>query len=377
MNQQEKRYRAALNSTGVFLDPRVERKCVDGVWGMYANSSIKQGEVFASFDKRRSLKGFSDIAYDGAEPEGVRWVLLAARQLQGGPESEEFGHVSMFEDLTDLESVCVYFCPDNELKQLYQMNPILHLTVCRFKALVDGVTESVMQLDKGLDRDVVLKAVLNWQSRAWDSYGFLPVMDLFNHCHARGGDLLELSDRTLLGHIAQVDYAAGDQVFISYAPKDMYRHAICYHYFDLGGQHLIDYALRVHRNVDSPQAEQVAQAIARQYPVQVVSVGQKKQMQIVERNLFFTEEGPNQNLLEFFAKTSFSTLNELQTGRCSKQSIAENMLQVLQALRSANQVNSVNEKELPARIQRFHPLLKKELAMLDANEAWVRRSFGL
>ena len=377
MNEQEKRYQAALNSPGVFLDPRVERKCIDGVWGMFALAPLKAGEVVASIPESNTLQSVSKFEYKGSESEGVRWVYLAARQLALGERAPQYGHVAMFESLDDLMASSLYFCSDEELATLGKMNPILLRVVGLFRSLVSGVTNLVSELDPTLDREAILQAALNWQNRCWDSVGFLPVVDLFNHCHVRGSELTRLECGQRVGHVTQVDYAAGDQVFISYAPKDMYRHAICYNYFDPSGHHLIDYALRVYRNIDSPQAEQVAQAIARQFSSQVITNGAIRQLQVIEKDLFFTEEGPNQNLLEFFAKTSFSTLNELQTGRCSKQSIAENMLQVLQALRSANQVNSVNEKELPARIQRFHPLLKKELAMLDANEAWVRRSFGL
>lgn len=361
---------------GLFLDARVERRQENGVWGMYALDSIPSGSVVASIPMFSKIPKPAGFEYPQEIEDKLVPVHSAAKVLAEGPSSAYYSHVAMFESLDEFERHSVFFCSPEELSILHQMNPILHRIATQFIGLIRQVVGDVLKLDSELDKAHVLRAALNWQNRCWDVYGFLPVLDMFNHSDAKGAELTELSEDGRVGHKTVVDYAAGEQIFISYAPKDMYRHALCYNYFDPEGVHLIDYALRVVRSLPDPFSQAVAQKIAKTYPCWIFESGGVPKMQVRSPGLFFTETGPTQALFDFFKKTSYQSKQELLSGSCSPRSIAGTMIVTIDSLLSANQVDAIRADQVPERIRRFYDLLIKEKAILKKNRDWVMGKFS-
>lgn len=366
-------YLALAQAHGLELDSRIQRRQVEGVWGMYAVEAIPKDTIIASLPRSELIPKPEGVEYPVEIADKLQPVHSAARQLAAGSSASHYSHVVMFETLDEYRTHSAYFFNQEELDLIARLNPLLHRTTMQFRGLIQQVCADVKKLDPELDDAHILRAALNWQNRCWDKYGFLPVLDLFNHSDTKGSEMAEFPELDRVGHRTIVEYQAGDQVYISYAPKDMYRHALCYNYFDSNGVHYIDYALRVVRTIADPFTQALAQKISQLYPLAAFKASGKTQYQIREPRLFYLDEQPSEKLLKFFEATSFGSPIELQMGKCTKDSVRATMKATLEALLGANKVEQFSLDQIPVKLQRFYFMLKKEREMLQANLRWLER----
>lgn len=361
---------ALAKKHGLYLDERIERRKENGVYGMYATEVIPKGTVITSFPKDAILPKLTDVTYPSTP---AMWAHSAAKEIAKGVDSKFCAHTKMTESLEELRQHSLFFFSDEEKNILSNMNPILGNAVNDYCYRAQNALKIIKELDPDLDENTIITALLNVFSRAWISYGLLPVMDLFNHSESKGVTLNTLDDDSLIGYTLKEDYQAGQQIWISYGRQDIHYHAIYYNYFDPTNNHIIDYAVRAVQVLDTPQKAQIAQYISEHYKTLIFEYAGQQRMTLRETGLHIHEGQPSEKLVRYFMQTGFTTLQELQSKRISPISATMTYLGVIQSFLSANQVEKFNVDDLPPKLHRFHQALTKEKKMLEANKSWAEQ----
>ena len=155
------------------------------------------------------------------EPENfwLSWILAAANEIDN-PTSKYAGIFYGFEKLKDLKTYSSYFCSPQELATLKAMSPLLHRWVLNANAKADYVVDKLQKKNPSLSTDTILTIYLNVRSRGFHPQGVVPVLDQFNHSDLHGQTSVTEDDKICF--YAKRAYSAGEQVFISYGPKDLF-----------------------------------------------------------------------------------------------------------------------------------------------------------
>lgn len=356
---------------GLQLHDGIERRQENGVWGMYASMPIRKGAVLARFPKSSVLR--PEIAdYPASLTPMARYCHAAAREFSLGEASRHWGLLGMLETQEQLRAhSCFYFSAD-ELAQLAQLNPLLHLRVQEFNMEISQMVERLQAFDASIDPDIAALIELNVQSRAWSDSGFLPVIDLFNHSDRKG--MVREADVDSFFLRAGCHYVPGDQLFMSYSQKDMYLHAIHYNYFDPSGQHFIHFGYRFVQPALTPFARSVMEFTGKRHLIKTMEQGGNMYYRSLDPRAVFGETEPSKELLVYLKDNSLQTDAELSAGRASRKSQRSHILSALNALLEQNRVDQVPLHALPEKLHRFWHLLKKEKKMLQANLNWVEKN---
>ena len=366
-------YEKCLNwaeGNGLDMDSRIERKQVNGVYGMYAKAAIPKGSVLTSIPQDRLIPIREDINYPEHLPDALKRLHSSAIEIEKGAESDYEGCVSALEDYDALQAHSFYFFSEEELRFIEALNPVLFQLVMQAKFAAKGLKQQIRSIDPSLSEEVLTQVALNSFSRSWGNSGFIPVLDLFNHSDKKGLTLKMLVNNKI-GHVSGVDYQAGEQIFVSYSRKDMINQTILFNYFDPNDIHFIDYSARAVQVASTPFQRKLFNLVASQYRMQQQEGNGVRHYRLLPQNLFFTDEGSSLKLLEYFQLSSIQTEQELQMRRATKASILNNILSSIDALLHVNNVADIKQSEVPEKLQHFYAMQVKERGMLLENRAWV------
>lgn len=359
---------------GLTLNSHVERKEVKGVYGMYATEPLTKGTTVASLPLDALLPCEDESIYPD---NSTKWTHLAAQQLSMGDNAPYKSHVMMFESLQDYRNHSAYFFSSDEASLLREMSPLLFQAFLDYRHLIDKTISSIQKIDPELSHDDILQASLNTASRCWDDFGFLPIMDLFNHSDTQGVTLTKQEESGRISFILPRDYERGEQIWLSYGRSDIYAHLLNFNYFDPASEHFIDYATRAVQLIDNPVKLQLAEYISQHFAAKIIEREGIKRLFILEKGLFFFEHAPSKKLLDFFSKTGFTTNQEFSNKQCSPYSACLSIGATLDSFLSANKVDQFKLTNLPPKMHRFHKALKKERRILEQNKTWVNKQLAI
>lgn len=351
---------------GLFLHKALERRQVNGVFGMYATSDIAANTLVASFPVKHLLKPQQNIHF-GPEHDNVdlNYLLAAAKELAKGGQSAYSGIFDGFELLEDMRAYSTFFISEPELQLLKIFHPTAYTWITNANQKTQKVVDAVIARDPSVARDLVLTVFLNYKSRSFRSIGIVPVLDQFNHSDRLGNENF-VED----GHICvrtKVHYKAGDQVFITYGRKDLLQHAIHYNYFDPTGTHFIEPA----RRIFAPSEPESLKKLSKKYPLQTLNNQGRSFYFLDDAKALLTEIAPTPYLLDYLTDTiRVDQPQPVPTLRLIG-SVLQSYLQLLDMLASNNRRHAVQRNDLPPRLHRFHDLLAKEEQMINANRNWV------
>lgn len=364
------RQRQWASERGLFLDKAIERKQVNGVFGMYTSRDIPANTVVASFPVKNLLKPQKLVKFAPEhDNDDLNYVLAASRELAKGDQSRFTGIFDGFELLEDMRSYSTTFITEPELQLLKSFHPTAYTWIVGANQNSQKVVDAILAQDPTLTRETILTVYLNHKSRSVRNIGTVPVLDQFNHSDRHGNPKTVQDGRVCVR--TKVDYAAGDQVFITYGRKDLLQHAIHYNYFDPNGTHFIEPARRIFAPV-SDQPEQGSYGKLRQkYPLQLVPHQGNNFYFLDDHNALMTECAPTPYLLDYL-------IDMIRTGQTQPVptlnllgSVLRSYLHLLDMLATNNRRSAVQRSDLPPRLHRFHDLLAKEEQMIHANRNWV------
>lgn len=350
---------------GLYFDKSLERKAIDGIYGIYATAPIKAGTLLASFPEENLLKGPNTGFERDPERFWLRWMKTAIKEFNN-PNSEYSGIFLGFETLEDMKSYSSYFCTEEELDTLKAMNPVLHSWVENANAKADHFIAALLQDDPTLSSDTILTIYLNLRSRGFHPQGVVPALDQFNHSDLHG-QTSTTEDGTICFYTKR-DYSAGEQVFISYGPKDLYKHAINYNYFDPGGPHIIEFGRRTVQPAEGELGKTLLKHLKKFFKVQELNHNGLNVQFVDDASVILTDYGVSEGLVKFVQEACRCRLpmntDERELMRQTKLYFGY----LLDEQIKVNHVGEVDTQRVTPRLQRFYDLLVKEKEILLQNK---------
>lgn len=351
---------------GLFLHPALERRQVNGVFGMYTASDIPANTIVARYPVKHLLLPQQSIDF-GPEHDNVdlNYVYAASKELAKGEQSIYSGIFGGFELLEDMRAYSTFFISEPELQLLKSFHPTAYTWVANANQKTQRVVNAVVRHDPTLSRDIVLTVFLNYKSRAFRSIGIVPILDQFNHSDRLGNENFAED-----GHVCvrtKVRYASGDQVFITYGRKDLLQHAIHYNYFDPYGTHFIEPARRIFTQAEPTSIQQ----LGKKYKLQTLNNQSRSFYFLDDSQALLTEIAPTPYLLDYLTNTIRADQPQPVSTLRLISPVLQSYLQLLDMLASNNRRHAVQRNDLPPRLHRFHDLLAKEEQIINANRNWV------
>jgi len=361
-------YQAVLEwalGKGLFLQNDLERKCVDGLYGMYATAPISGKTLLASLPTSALLVSSDQAITENVGGVSLNWIYAAAKELSNIEGSEYSGMFAGFESLEAMRDYSIYFSSHDELKSLQSMHPMLFRWVNEAKRRADAILNTLHEHDPTIDESIYLNVYLNYRSRAFHPHGIVPVVDMFNHSD-RLGQQITLENNKLCIH-AQQDYAPGDQVFINYGPKDLYTHAIDYNYFDPKGTHFIELGRKTVQGLQNDTDAAVLAHLKTIFEVTEFESQGQRGFFVSDPRTLIVEDKPTQGLLALLKETCRARFGQPSNEQELTQQAAQYYLFLLDQQLQMNRIDQIDRMALPSRLHRFYAMLEKEKTMLEAN----------
>lgn len=356
------------HARGLFLHPELERKSENGIYGMYATSPIDAHTLLASFPINQLLINKNKPFKEDSEYIGLNWIHAAALAIKNNID-EYSGIFCGFEKLEDMRNYSSYFCSDEELKLLQKMSPLLLRWILDAKRKADDTIKKIQLLDSSLDSELLLTIYLNYRSRAFHPEGIVPVLDQFNHSDQFGQpNTLENGNILLYTNKA---YIPGEQVFISYGPKDLYSHAIHYNYFDPNGLHLVEFGRKTIQSVQNNDDKALLLHLKKFFTISEFTNNGQSGFFVSDPSVLLIDKAPSQGLVSYLKESCRVRIGAHASDQELMRAAAELFLFLIDRQLQMNQVHLVKESDVPERLKRFYHALNKEKEMLLANRALI------
>ena len=281
---------------GLILNKNLERRSVDGLFGMYTTGDISSNELLASFPEDKLIRANKKSTKGDEEQFWLNWIKVAAEEFTN-PKSDYTGVFLGFEKLEDMKDYSSYFCDEDELETIQNMSPVLHRWVVNANAKAKSVIDSLLKTDSSLDKDTILTIYLNIRSRGFNPQGVVPVLDQFNHSDIHGQG--SVSESGSIAFYSKRAYKSGEQVFISYGPKDLYKHAIHYNYFDPSGTHLIEFGRKSIQSAEGGVGQTLYRHLNKHFKLQTMHSDGHKCFFVADDSVILTEYGLTDALKKF------------------------------------------------------------------------------
>ena len=346
---------------GLSINKNLERKCVNGLSGMYATGQISSGDLLASFPEASLLKSTGKKFRKEKESNWLEWIYNAATEYRK-PNSKYSGIFEGFEKLGDMKTYSSYFCSDTEEATLKEMSPLLHRWILDANRKADYVVETLQKYDPQLDRDLILTIYLNLRSRGFNPQGIVPVLDQFNHSDAYGQS--SVAEKGNIAFYSKKDYLAGEQVFISYGTKDLYKHAIHYNYFDPNGIHFIEFGRKCIQSADGEIGARLFRHLNQFFKLEKLESNGQTVFLVNDQSVVLSEHGLSDGLVQFLKESCRTRLPSNAPDQTLMQHAAQYFVYLIDQQLRTNRVETVNSSKITERLSRFQQLLIKEKQIL-------------
>jgi hypothetical protein len=357
-------------SEGLNIHKGIERRCVDGVYGMYATKKIPKLEQLVRFPLNKLLATNEGLDYPESFTKEIRYFYTCTKNIS--ESKRPWFYFDNFYPLKDIKKSHVYFAKDSELQGIRQASPILFQYIKIAQTRINKHIEEIKSFDKNIDQDVLLTVIINSQQRSWDDVGFIPVLDLFNHSEVDG--LARRVDDENAYLVAGQDLEPGDQIFINYGQKDMYFHAIDYGYFDPNSLHNIDLGLRTNFTAQTTAQKQtfrrlnsIMNLVSKENPDKSIDYN------IAIGEVFLGETAPNYLAMLLFYETCFRSDQDRNNKTLHGKLIRNRAEGFITSMKSFNKIYDVISSDIPSKFIYLRKMLEKEHEILNANIAWAKQ----
>lgn len=336
---------------GLFINERLERKCVNGVCGMFARDDIDENVVLASYPVSK-LIGSLDI-YPQNTSISAKQIHSAAKEYCRKDDSDYGNFFNFFDSLDYLHKYSTFFINEKELRIINEVNPLLSREIAHQNYLNQSLINALYDFDPSISKENYTLITLNYNSRAIGKNGFVPIIECFNHSNEKGEFIHTDNDRVVLK--TKIKYTKGEQVYISYGALDLYTHAINYNYYASGTDHYIQFHKRFFFPLLTNRDQAIARELSQAFKVAIQEINGLRVFSVEDKEAFLNEEKPSKKAMQI------ATI--LAQGRDPNSFLSSYLQQSL----SQNNVSKFSEKYFPTRLKRFYWVLLKEQEMLSNN----------
>lgn len=336
---------------GLTFDDRLERKCINGVWGIYAREDISSKVILASFPVENLILPNSNFPANSSV--SAKQIYSAAKEYCEKESIVYSYFFNFFDSVEYLKKNSTFFITEKELEIVSEVSPILLREIKYQNYLNNSLINALYEYDSTIPKDVYTFITLNYNSRAIGKDGFVPIIECFNHSNEKGEFISTENNKVVLK--TKIDYKKGDEVFISYGALDLYTHAINYNYYAPGIDHYMQFHKRFLFPMLTMNDQKIAKELSQSYKVSINNINGLKAFTVEDKDAYLTENMPSSNLIEIVSKLS------------KNKNTTEYLIGYLQQALSQNKVSGFSEKYFPARLKRFYWVLLKEQEMLLNN----------
>lgn len=359
-----------MGESGFEMDARLEQKEVNGLLGMHASEEIPAGTLLGKFPVSMAIPYSNEIDFTGDPNKEAHSLIHAIAQQLSDPASAYRCYFEYCGTLEERKARSVCFYSADEFAVLERMNPLLAQLALTSKHLWENMVKSVSAKDPSLGAEPIMLASFIYRERCWGrGLGFLPGIDLFNHntqsvltpqrADINGADCVVL--------IADRDYAANEEIKISYGKKDMFKFAFNYDFFDPDDFHLISFSARITQAIADNFVQKIVDNLRQHYDLSLFEMNGQMRFVINENNAFFLDQGPNKAMVDLVSRLAINNEDALKRGWADEQTTARYMLYILQSLKEANKVKALPRQAIPEKMRFYHDMLNAEWAILEAN----------
>jgi SET domain len=359
-----------MEAFGFKMDSRIEQRNANGLLGMYAAEPIKKGTLLVKFPISMMIPRSDSIDFSGSPNEEVHSLVHALATQLASKESIYECYFEYCGTLEERQKRSVCFFSAEEFGILEQMNPLLAQLAHTSKTHWEHLVQTVSTKDPSLDRHSIMLASLIYRERCWGKgLGFLPGIDLFNHntkSNISPQRAIVDGEKCII-IVADRDINSGDEIKTTYGPKDMFKFAFNYDFFDPNDYHIVSYSSRITQAITDGFTQKVVENLKNHYDLNVFEIDGVARFLINESSAFFLEKGPNAAMVELASRIAINNEAELRQGKAEEKTTARYLLYILQSFRKANNVENIDKETLPEKLHTFHDVLTAELDTLCAN----------
>lgn len=335
---------------GLFLHEHLERKCKDGVWGMYATQDIDKNTVLASFPLENLIQ--TEDNYPLNTSTSAKHIHSAAKAYSNKDNSKYANFFNFFDSSEYLKKYSTFYITEKEKNVIKEASPMLLREIITQNYLNTSLIDALHQYDASISKETYTLITLNYNSRAIGSSGFVPILESFNHASGKG-EFVHEDKRVIIK--SRVSYTKGEEVYTSYGALDVYTHAINYNYYAPGDDHYIQFHKRFLFPLFTQNDKKIAQELSRSYKVAVQEMNSLKVFSVEDKHAYLDEEKPSAKTIEIIEKLA------LQNDKYAY------LLAHLNRILSSNHVSRFSEKYFPSRLKRFYWVLVKEKDIILKN----------
>jgi hypothetical protein len=337
---------------GFSLHEAAERRCVNGLWGMFATEDIPKGTAFASFPTDGLLKPRAED-YPKGTSLSVQHIHSAALARHCDDDGRYF--TQLCEPLAELKDFSAYFLEDKEIQTIAEVSPILAREIMMFRHKCRVIIQSLLQFDPKISEDIYTETVLNFHSRAVGDWGFVPIIDCFNHSEPSG--LPFVPSETSVSVVAKRDIEAGEELFVSYGRLDLFRHAVQYNYYDPHDMHFIEFGRRVRFSISKSTKLEDSEFEKGGFQLAKQDTPLSQVFSVSHRDALLSTDGPSDKLIEL--------MNFLVKSVFRSEPAKDILVAKLQELNDSNRIHTVPKKYLTGRLKRFYAPLNRDKHIIE------------
>lgn len=349
---------------GLTLNSKIERRCVNGIWGMYATDTITDGEVLVSSHTPNLIEASDTLEY----------LTKCAIEFEMGDKSKMYPWFRSIGEIDSYKNDSVYYISDDELDTIKLLSPIIaHKIKLYNNRILDIVSK--MESEHNIQRETAELMVLISESRKWNA-GFMPVFDLFNHSLKRGNPMYKVTadngDTWLF--LARGVYNKGDEIFVSYSVKDTLKYSLGFNFYNESDIHMIDITSRLLFKINDELDEAILKKLKESY-----SITQHTDISAysINKPIMLVDGAPSADLIKLVESISYNSIEDFNNNTISYEKFDTIMLDWLTSASHKTDIVKINEDggipvdKITPLVERFILLINKERTLIEKGFEWV------
>ena len=341
------------SSWNLQINPNIDRKCVDGRWGMFATGKINSSEVLISSNLP------STLIYGSIDEMIGKYAV----EYEKGVDSTLTPWFNTIQpDIDGLKCNATYHSSPAELETLFTLSPLVHSNVIDYIKSTTVVRDRIVS-EYNCSKDTVEMMILMKESRAWE-FGFMPGFDLFNH-NARNGNPMYIANEgeyPSYKFLSAREYNIGDEIYVSYNVKDSMKYCINYNFFDSSDIHTVNILQRIYLNIGNIDMQSKLKSL---FDVQEYTVNNQTVFQI-QSNAPIIAGNLSTALFDIV-----SQLSKDKNDRINDVIFTGTLMSWLQSASHIISTDTLIEEKLTPRISRFNQCLKADNKAIRQCMDWL------
>lgn len=338
------------------INPKIERKLVNGNWGMYATEDIDSNEYLITSKAPNIVEHTNTIEMLGKY----------AQEMEKGDDSDLKPFFDSWGNMDEWYETASYYTTKEEFTTIAGLSPLIAYQLSGWKDGCDVTVQSIID-DYKVEKKTAEFITVAYQSRTWD-VGFMPGFDLFNHSARRGAPMykIERDGTDIYTFIATNSYKKGDEIFVSYQRNDSTQYTINMNFYDNHDIHMNDILHKLVFKKDSENEEDARIYNTLKESYSTTTFGDNNEYYKINAIAPIILSAPSTTLTEIakvFATDVDGNLNEAQ--------LSSVLLEWCKHSMHIFTIGVLKAEMITTRVQRFLALIQSENRLIESTMDYI------